>query len=99
MKISDLREKVQQRYPEGRTLRQGDDVQCDNCDEEGVLTDDIFFEIEPGICVCGWCLGDIEYDVAPEKCQGCGKERSMNRGNEVHPGVYYCHLCLRSVYA
>jgi len=99
MRISELREKTRQRYPEGRQIRQGDDIQCDACGEDGIMLDDIFFQVEENLFVCSWCLGDIEYDVIPPVCQGCGKARHMTRANEVHPGVYYCHLCLRTVYA
>jgi len=97
MRISELREKTQQQYPEGRQVRQGDDIKCDACGEDGIVIDDIFFQLEENIWVCSWCLRDIEYDVIPPNCQGCGKRRNMTRANEIYPGVYFCYECLRTV--
>lgn len=103
MKISELRERARLRGS-SETDALGAEVTCDDCGEWVPDRDDLAFWLEApsdsldGVVVCAWCLCDVEYDVIPPKCQGCGKERNMTRVNEVHPGVYFCWECLRTVW-
>jgi formylmethanofuran dehydrogenase subunit E len=98
VKISQIRENAKLREASCSDSH-GEEVTCDACGEWVPNQDELAFWIEDDVVVCAWCLSDVEYDCIPPKCMGCGEERNMTRANEVQPGVYYCHLCLRTVYA
>lgn len=99
MKISEIREKVA-KYGRQReeTDGHGEYASCDACGEMTPIVDELYFQLEEDVFVCGWCLSDVEYDVIPPVCQGCGKKRNMTRVNEIQPGVYFCWECLRTVW-